>query len=170
MKNSKIMKEELKILKVKNLLKMKKLTIILFVISVSVFLTPPTALAARQRVRVTAPASSGGGAPVRSSAYGGASSSVKFRGDRKALILTLSNMSGISSVSYQLTYSTNGVSQGVMGKIDPSIEPTATRELLFGTCSHGVCTYHTNITNAKLKISSLLTSGVTVVKPYRIRP
>ena len=150
---------------------MKKLTIILFLISISIFFAPPTALAARKRVRVKAPAgSSGGGSTVRRSAYGGASSSVRFRADRKAIILTLSNMGGVSSVSYQLTYLANGVSQGVMGKIDPSIESTATRELLFGTCSHGVCTYHANITNARLKVSSLLTSGVTVVKPYRIRP
>ena len=170
MKNWKITKEELKILKVKNSLKMKKLTIVLFVISVSIFFAPPPALAARKRVRVKASAGEGDGGAVRRSIYGGASSSVKFRADRKAFILTLSNMGNISSVSYQLTYLANGVSQGVMGKINPSIEPTASRELLFGTCSHGVCTYHTNIANARLKVSSLLTSGVTVIKPYRIRP
>lgn len=150
---------------------MKKLTIFLFLISVGSLFTPSPILAARTRIRVKPPAKSGGGgAPVQRSAYGGASSSVKLRGDRKAITLTLSNMGGISSVSYQLTYIANGVSQGVMGKIDPALEATATRELLFGTCSHGVCTYHTNISNMKLTVSSHLTSGVTIIKPYRIRP
>ena len=148
---------------------MKKITIIL--ISLNIFFSPLPALAARKRVRVEAPAKSGGGgAAVQRSAYGGVSSSVKLRGDRKAITLTLSNMGGVSSVSYQLTYIANGVSQGVMGKVDPALEATAARELLFGTCSHGVCTYHTNISNMRLKVSSHLASGITVIKPYRIRP
>ena len=146
----------------------KKLILILFL---ATLLSPPLVLAARERIRVKPAAKSGGGgAPVRRSAYGGVSSSVKLRGDRKAITLTLSNMGGISSVSYQLTYIANGVSQGVMGKVNPALEATATRELLFGTCSHGVCTYHTNISNMKLTVSSHLTSGITVIKPYRIRP
>ena len=150
---------------------MKKLNIILFIIFLSSLVFPLSAMAARKRVRVKPAAKSGGGgAPVRRSAYGGASSSVKLRGDRKAIILTLSNMGGVNSVSYQLTYIANGVSQGVMGKIDPNLEPTASRELLFGTCSHGVCTYHTNISNMKLTVSSHLASGITVIKPYRIKP
>lgn len=147
---------------------MKKVGFILILFSLNIFLAPLPALAARKRTRVKRPAGGGGG--VRRSAYGGASSSVKFRGDRRAIILTLSNMGSCSSVSYQLTYIANGISQGVMGKINPSLESTATRELLFGTCSHGVCTYHTNITNMRLKVSSHLASGVTVIKPYRIRP
>lgn len=148
---------------------MKKIFLILISSSLITLFAPLPALAARKRVRVKPPAKSGG-APVRRSAYGGASSSVKLRGDRKAITLTLSNMGGVSSVSYQLTYIANGVSQGVMGKVDPALETTATRELLFGTCSHGVCTYHTNISNMKLTVSSHLVSGITVIKPYRIRP
>lgn len=150
---------------------MKKLTLIFINFSFISFIFLSSTFAARKRIRVSAPpASTGGSAPVQRSAYGAASSSVKFRGDRKAIILTLSNMSGVSSVSYQLTYLSNGISQGVMGQVDPSIEPTATRELLFGTCSHGVCTYHTNIQNARLIVKSHLSSGLTVVKPYRIKP
>lgn len=102
--------------------------------------------------------------------YGAARSLVKLRRDRKALLVTVSGMKNCSFVSYQLTYSANGLPQGVMGKIDPKVEPTATRELLFGTCSAGVCTYHTNIANMRLLISSHLKSGLTVIKPYRIRP
>jgi len=133
------------------------------------FVFPLSVFAARERVRVQPPTTSGS-APAGYSSYGGASSSVKLRDDRRAIILTLSNMGNCRSVSYQLTYLTNGVSQGVMGKVDPALEPTATRELLFGTCSHGVCTYHTNISNMRLTIKSFLHSGQTLIKPYRIKP
>lgn len=79
-------------------------------------------------------------------------------------------MQSATSVSYQLTYTANGISQGVMGKIDPKLEPTAIRELLFGTCSAGVCTYHQNIQGMRLKIISKLKSGLTIIKPYRVKP
>ena len=140
--------------------------ILIFFLAALLF--PPLTLAARKRVRVKRPATRTGG--VRRSAYGNTSSSVKFRPDRKALLLTISNMGNVDSVSYQLTYLADGTSQGVMGEIDLSLESAATRELLFGTCSAGVCTYHTNISNMKLTVSSHLTSGVTVIKPYRIKP
>lgn len=94
--------------------------------------------------------------------------SPKFRSDRQALVLTLSNLQKVKNVTYTLMYQTNGVDQGVGGSLDSSSGPSVTRELLFGTCSD-VCRYHSNITNMKLEIVSELPNGRQTLKRYRIR-
>lgn len=95
--------------------------------------------------------------------------SVKFRGDRRAATVTFSTLSVAKSVSYTLSYNTRGTTQGASGSIvSLSTDPT-TRELLFGTCSAGVCRYDSGITNAKLVITSILTNGRKVVKTYRLK-
>lgn len=99
---------------------------------------------------------------------GGVTYSVKFRSDRKGIILNLSRLDNASSVSYELTYTSNGITQGVRGSIKPT-GSSETRELLFGTCSGNVCRYHTNIRDARLVITSKLKSGKTTRKPYRLR-
>lgn len=95
--------------------------------------------------------------------------SVRLRGDRKALNLNIGNLRTASSVSYTLSYQTNGKDEGVAGTIDPAGQASIAREILFGTCSSGVCRYHTGITNAKLEIISSLNSGKRVIKRFRIR-
>lgn len=117
--------------------------------------------ALRQRVRK--PRAGGGGAPVSM----GVTSQVRLRGDRQALLINFSNFQNLQSVSYELVYEANGIGQGVSGTIP--LGDTDTKTLLFGTCSAGICTYHQNITNMRLSIISVLGSGVTVLKPYRIR-
>lgn len=101
----------------------------------------------------------------------GVASSVKFRADRKAIVLTLSDLDKASQVSYTLTYTGSGVPQGVSGSIKPSGESSVSRELVFGTCSAGVCRYHTGIYNARLVITTYLKSGSykKVHKAYRIK-
>lgn len=94
----------------------------------------------------------------------------KLRSDRKALIVNFTNLSTASSVSYELTYFAEGISQGVAGNITPSDQTSTQRELLFGTCSKNVCRYHTNITQMKLMIISSLKSGVKIKKTFRIKP
>lgn len=94
--------------------------------------------------------------------------SPKLRGDRRALILTLSNLQKVNNVTYTLMYQTDGKDEGVSGTIDSSAGSSATRELLFGTCSD-VCRYHQNITGMKLEIVSELPNGRQTLKRYRIR-
>lgn len=94
---------------------------------------------------------------------------VKFRSDRLAVNITFTNLGVASSVSYTLTYNTNGVTQGAGGSISlPALEPV-NRELLFGTCSHGVCRYDSNISNAKLVVTTVLKSGVKVIKTFKLK-
>ncbi|MBI5122334.1 hypothetical protein HZA75_00585 [Candidatus Roizmanbacteria bacterium] len=101
--------------------------------------------------------------------YSGLLVSPKIRSDRQALIVTFSNLQKVNNVTYTLTYQTNGEDQGVNGTLDSSSGSSVTRELLFGTCSAGVCRYHSNITNMKLEIVSQLPNGKQTLKRYKIR-
>ena len=108
---------------------------------------------------------SGGGSYLLSNRVG---YSVRFNSTRTGLIISFSGLTNANSVNYSLSYETNGISQGAMGTITNPEVSVDTRELLFGTCSGGVCRYHQNITNAKLVITSKLKSGYTTRKTYRI--
>lgn len=116
--------------------------------------------AARQRVRKPKTTGSAVSAPR------GVGVKVRFRPDRQALLLEFSNFDRIQSGSYELVYTANSVQQGAGGSI--IIDDSGVKTLLFGTCSGGVCTYHRNITNARLSIISVLKNGQTVLKPFRI--
>lgn len=94
---------------------------------------------------------------------------VKFRPDRLGIIATFTNLSVASSVSYTLTYNSRGTTQGAGGSIAlPASEPIV-RELLFGTCSHGVCRFDTGITNAQLVVTTTLKNGSRVVKTFKLK-
>lgn len=98
----------------------------------------------------------------------GVKTSVRFRSDRRGLLINFGEFGNVVSVTYTLTYTSDGVAQGAMGTVAPE-SAGQQREVLFGTCSAGVCRYHTNIQNARLVIDSKLSSGLTVRKPYRIK-
>jgi hypothetical protein len=95
---------------------------------------------------------------------------VKFRGDRLAINVTFSNLNIASSVSYSLSYNTRGTTQGAAGTLNPttSTDPTV-RELLFGTCSHGVCRYDSGITNARFVVTTRTINGKKVIKSFRLK-
>lgn len=95
--------------------------------------------------------------------------SPKLRSDRKALLIYFSNLQNASSVSYMLIYKTNGQEEGAGGSVSPAYGNTATRELLFGTCSKNVCRYHSNIANMKLEVTAELKSGKKIIKRYKIK-
>lgn len=95
--------------------------------------------------------------------------SVHYRPDRLGILFSFLNFNGIASVSYSFTYNTNGMPQGAGGTVTAANNPTAQRELLFGTCSSGVCRYHYNLSNARLTLTAKLTNGKTVIKGYRIK-
>jgi len=139
---------------------LKKLIIFLLIFAFSSF--PETTLALKAR---TKRGGSGGGSYLLSNRVG---YSVRFNSTRTGLIISFSGLTNANSVNYSLSYETNGISQGAMGTITNPEVSVDTRELLFGTCSGGVCRYHQNITNAKLVITSKLKSGYTTRKTYRI--
>ncbi len=95
--------------------------------------------------------------------------SVRLRSDRRAVIVTFSHLNLAESVTYVLVYESKGKSEGSQGSIRPAGEIATSRELLFGTCSSGVCTYHTNIRNARLTVIVKLKNAKTIRKSYRIR-
>lgn len=106
---------------------------------------------------------------VRYTSSSGIPSIVRYQPNRLGLNLSFSNFRGLESVSYSLTYNTNGIAQGIGGTITTANNPTATRELLFGTCSRGACRYHYNLSNARLILTAKYTNGRTTTKSYRIK-
>jgi len=140
----------------------RKIGLFTLILIIGCFFFPAKVLAAKKRT------SRGGTAVTSGTTSRGVQSSVKLKANRLGLILTLSGFGNISSVSYQLTYTTNGIPEGVSGTIQPT-GATETRELLFATCSKNVCRWHTNIHDARLVVTSKLKSGLTVRKPYRIK-
>lgn len=99
----------------------------------------------------------------------GAYVSVRLRGDRLALLVSFGNLQKVTNATYTLMYQTNGVDQGVSGSLDSSAGNSVTRELLFGTCSSGVCRYHSGITNMTFEVNSALPNGKQVIRRFRIR-
>lgn len=139
---------------------MKRL-VVLLLITVFWLLLSDTSVEARVLPRYR----SGGGRAVGSSV----GASAYLRADRLALIVNFSNLSRARNVNYTLSYQTNGKDEGIGGSVDISAGNTTSRELLFGTCSSGVCRYHTGLSNMKLEIISELTSGKKTLKRFRIR-
>lgn len=86
-----------------------------------------------------------------------------------SVVLTFINLDKAAKVTYELSYLTNGLSQGVVGSLTPTGKTTDTRDLYFGTCSHGVCTPHWKITNARLCVRTSLKTGGANRKCYRIK-
>lgn len=149
-----------------NFRRMKKPILLIFLIISFFGLTFPKKALARRRLPRAAPIKKSGGAPVRSSR--GVTVRVRFRGDRRAIIVDFSNLGIAASVSYNLSYTTRGTTQGAGGEIGTAEDPT-TREIIFGTCSHGVCRYDSGITKARFLVTTRLKNGVKVVKPFRLK-
>lgn len=95
---------------------------------------------------------------------------VRYRTDRRAIIATFTNLSVANSISYTLTYDSAGITQGAGGTVDPTTAEPVVREILFGSCSAGICRYDRNITNAKFVVTTILKSGKRVVKTFRLNP
>lgn len=96
-------------------------------------------------------------------------SSARLSRGTNSVVVTFLNLSKVSRINYTLSYSANGVEQGVVGSLTPAGQTTDSRDLYFGTCSHGVCTAHRSITGATLTIETKLKSGGTHVKRYKIK-
>lgn len=109
------------------------------------------------------------GKRVTISATNTVGTSVRLHPDRRAVIVSFSHLDLANSVTYVLTYLAGGKSEGSQGMIRPAGEIATSREILFGTCSTNVCTYHSSITNARLTITIALKSGKTLRRSYRIK-
>ncbi len=120
-------------------------------------LTPP-AFALKKRVRTPG---------VRYVA--GSFSRAKLSRGTNSIVVTFLNLGQVRSVNYTLSYTANGIQQGVVGSFVSTGEATASRDLYFGTCSKGVCTPHYGIRGATLTVTTTLKSGATNVKRYRIK-
>lgn len=94
----------------------------------------------------------------------------KLRSDRKALQVTFSNLSYVTSFTYELTYEANGIDQGVYGSVTIKDESSISRELLFGTCSGPVCRYHSGIKNMKSSVTTTYKNGRKIINRYRVKP
>lgn len=142
---------------------MKRTAIVFTLILLSSSFATP-ALAAKART------SRGAGTAISSgtATSGRVLSSVRFKTNRLGVVLTLSGLNNASSVTYELTYTAAGIPQGARGTVSGAGN-TASRELLFGTCSKNVCRWHTNITAARLTVTSKLNSGITTRKAFRLK-
>lgn len=135
------------------------LRIIIPLYLIILFLSSPLPIqAAKKRIWKTA-----------SVAAGVSYSSARLSRATNSVVATFRNLSSVRRVDYVLSYSANGIAQGVVGAFVPTGQAADSRDLYFGTCSKGVCTAHYNIRNATLTITTTLTSGATNTKRYRIR-
>lgn len=105
---------------------------------------------------------------AKRSAGVGISVSPRLRADRQALLVSFGNLQNARSVTYNLIYQTGENEEGAGGTLSSSGN-SATRELLFGTCSKNVCRYHKNISNMRFEVTTELSSGKKTLKRYRIK-
>ncbi len=145
---------------------MLKIISVLIVVLFFVSLTPDTSYA-----KTLPQAKTAGKVAVKQSVStgGGISVTPRLRRDRKALFVYFGNLQNATSVSYALIYQTNGREEGAGGSVRSNEGNSVTRELLFGTCSKKVCTYHSGITNMRLEVASELKSGKKSLKRYKIK-
>lgn len=107
---------------------------------------------------------------IKVSSGGGTSfSSAKLSRVTNSIIVNFFNLTKAKKISYVLSYTANGIAQGVVGTITPTGQASDSRDLYFGTCSKRVCTPHYNIKNATLTVTTTRTSGATNEKRYRIK-
>lgn len=126
----------------------------------------PSNAQAKRLLPRAAPAKTGG-TRVAVTTSRGVTAKVRFRGDRLAIIVDFNNLEIASKVSYNLSYITRGTTQGAGGDISPT-EGSTSREIIFGTCSHGVCRYDSGITNARFVVTTTLKNGLKIVKSYKL--
>lgn len=142
-------------------MKLKYLLLLLLILLILLVPLIPQASATIKRIRK---AKAGGGISYVGK---GVKASVRLRSDRLGILMNFSNFDNLESARYELVYEASGVQQGAGGTV--FLGDTDIKELLFATCSNGVCTFHNNVQNARLSIVSTLKDGTTILKPFRIK-
>lgn len=99
-------------------------------------------------------------------------SSAKLSRATNSIIVSFINLQNVSKISYELSYTADGIPKGAMGSIAVTGQVTDSRDLYFGTCSHGVCTPDANIyalPKPTLVIRTYLKNGAVNTKRYIIK-
>ncbi len=142
---------------------MKEKALILILIPLFLFSSVMSVSAAKKRVwKATTVAKS----TVNSG--GKFSVSAKLTGWKQYLNVSFKGVASTSGVSYELVYNSNDTEQGVYGTVKVS-EGNVTRSIFLGTCSHGACVSHKNISNVRLTITYKTINGQSVVKKYKVK-
>ena len=141
--------------------------ILAFLLALIAFTLLPTDASARRLLPRAVPATGAtrSGGTITTSGPG---VKVRFRPDRLAIIATFSNINQATSVSYLFSYNSRGTTQGAQGSVNTA-EANTTREIIFGTCSHGVCRYDYGISGAKFVVTMRLPNGKKIVKTFRLK-
>lgn len=92
----------------------------------------------------------------------------KLTGWKQYLNVSFRGVANTGGATYELIYNGNNTEQGVYGTVKPS-EGNVTRSIFLGTCSHGACVSHKNISNMRLTITYKTASGQTITKKYKVR-
>ena len=74
------------------------------------------------------------------------------RADKRELTLEIKDIKNATSIEYELTYLSKGLSRGVVGTINLSGETSISRKILLGTCSRNVCKYDEGVTDGMLTL------------------
>lgn len=93
----------------------------------------------------------------------------KLRADRRAVIVNFSNLQNAKSVSYMLVYKHDGQEEAAMGGLNLKGQTSDKAELLFATCSAGVCRYHSGVKDARLEVSYTSVNGKKYLKKFKIK-
>lgn len=137
---------------------MKRFLGILFILALTSLLFTPSVYAAKVRIR-----------KPRAAKTGISYSSASVSPNTHSVILSLTNLSPVKRVNYELSYSSWDIPQGAMGTIAVTGQTTDSRSLYFGTCSHGVCTPHYSLSpTASLLVCMDMQNGTEWCKRYNI--
>lgn len=75
------------------------------------------------------------------------------RRDGNALVLNIKRTASYDEITYELSYTSEGIDRGVMGTIGTSDRKGEyEQEILFGTCSKNVCKYDKDVENGTLTL------------------
>jgi len=92
----------------------------------------------------------------------------KFTGWKQYLNVSFRGVANTKGVSYELIYTSKGIDQGAGGSVNPS-EGNVSRSMFLGTCSHGVCVAHKDVSNVRLRVTSTTSDGVSKTKSYKVK-
>ena len=120
------------------------------------------AAAAKKRVWTAAAVST---STVSSGSF---SVSARLTGWKQYLNISFKGVASTTGVTYELVYNGNNTEQGVYGSVKAS-EGNVTRTIFLGTCSHGACTAHKNVSDIKLTITYKTAGGQSITKKYKVK-
>jgi len=100
--------------------------------------------------------------PTPSPAVASPSAQLTLSADQKNVSFTINHVDGFKSLSYQLSYDTSTVPQGVLGKADIAGDSYSSGDILLGTCSTGgTCVFHQGVKNFNLEVNLIDSSNQT---------